>query len=149
MAATPLPPRDGNCIFCKIVDGILPCHKIHEDEHTIAFMDIFPLSPGHALVIPKDHHPDLYSMPDDLLGPVMRTTRRVALAMAKGQGPDGMNLFQANGVAAGQTVFHFHMHILPRRTGDGVISAEHGKRPGDHAMLAREAEMLRGILAEL
>lgn len=149
MATKPHPLRDTECIFCKIVDGILPCHKIHEDEHTVAFMDIFPLSPGHALVIPKDHHPDLYSMPDHLLGAVMTTTRKVALAMAKAQGPDGMNLFQANGVAAGQTVFHFHMHILPRRSGDGVISTEHGQRPGDHAVLAREAERIRGILAEL
>lgn len=149
MAKSPLPPRDADCIFCKIVAGELPCHKVHEDEHTIAFMDIFPACPGHVLVIPKDHHPDLLAMPDDLLGPVMETSRRVALAIAKSQGPDGMNLFQANGVAAGQTVFHFHMHILPRRTGDGVLSSEHGKRAGDHAMLAREAEALRGALADM
>lgn len=141
--------RDAECIFCKIVEGVLPCHKVHEDEHTLAFMDIFPLAPGHTLVIPKDHHPDLYAMTDRLLGPVMTTTRHVALGIAKAFGPDGVNLFQANGPAAGQTVFHFHMHILPRRVNDGVLAVNHGQRPGDHSVLARQAEQVRGALIDM
>jgi len=141
--------REPECIFCKIVDGVLPCHKVYEDEHTLAFMDIFPLSPGHALVIPKDHHPDLFAMTDALLGPVMTTVRKVAIAIAKAFGPDGVNLFQANGSAAGQTVFHFHMHILPRRFGDGVLATNHGQRPGDHTALAGEAQKVRGILSDM
>ncbi len=148
--AAPAPKlRDPDCIFCKIVEGVLPCHKVHEDDHTLAFMDIFPLAPGHTLVIPKDHHPDLFAMTDALLGPVLTATRHVAIGIAKAFGPDGVNLFQANGPAAGQTVFHFHMHILPRRAGDGVLAVNHGQRPGDHAALAREAEKVRGILSEM
>lgn len=149
MASDRQPVRNPDCIFCKIIDGVLPCHKVYEDDETLAFMDIFPLSPGHTLVVPKEHHPDLYAMPDHLTAAVMRTARRVALAMAQAIGPDGMNLFQANGPAAGQTVFHFHMHILPRRLGDGVISTEHGQRPGDHAIIAGQAEKIRGALAEM
>ncbi|MFA5121866.1 HIT family protein [Zavarzinia sp.] len=149
MASHPHPLRNAECIFCKIVAGEIPCHKVYEDDKTLAFMDIFPLSPGHTLVIPKDHHPDLFALPDDLGSPLMTTSRRVALAIAKAFGPDGVNLFQANGAAAGQTVFHFHLHILPRRKGDGVISTDHGQRPGDHAALAKEAEAVRAVLAEM
>lgn len=121
---------DPNCIFCKIVAGAIPCFKLHEDEHTIAFMDINPGNEGHALAIPKTHHPDVYAMPPALLGQVSQTAQRVAVAIKKTLEPDGLNLVQANGKGAEQSVFHFHLHILPRRIGD-ELKLNWGHRPGD------------------
>ncbi len=125
---------DPNCIFCKIVAGAIPCFKLHEDEHTIAFMDINPGNEGHALAIPKAHHTDLYAMPPALLGAVAATAHRVATAVKKTLEPDGLNLVQANGKGAEQSVFHFHLHILPRRIGDD-LKLNWGHTPGDMARI--------------
>jgi histidine triad (HIT) family protein len=137
---------DPDCVFCKIVAGTLPSFKLYEDEHTLAFMDINPIAPGHCLVIPKTHFANLFDGTDGPLAAVMTTTRRVATAVRAALQPDGMNLFQANGPAAGQTVYHFHMHILPRRTGDGLLRASHGMVAGDKDVIAANAERIRGKL---
>ena len=125
---------DPNCIFCKIAAGAIPCFKLHEDDKTLAFMDINPANPGHALAIAKEHWPDLYEMPPALLGPVIQTAQRVAAAVKKTVEPDGINLAQANGPGAGQSVPHFHIHILPRLNGD-ELKLNWGMKPGDTAAI--------------
>lgn len=109
-----------DCIFCKIAVGDIPCFKLLEDEATIAFMDINPVSPGHALIVHKAHHRDIYDIPEENLAAVARTTQTVARAVEKTLRPGGMNLLQCNGPAAKQSVLHFHMHVIPRHDGDGL-----------------------------
>ncbi len=114
-------PTDGSCIFCKIVAGQVPCFKLLEDDTTIAFMDINPVNAGHALAVAKGHWPTVDAIPADVLGNVARTAQRVAKAVFKELKPVGVNLLQANGEGAGQSVPHLHIHIMPRRANDGVI----------------------------
>ena len=108
-------PTDGNCIFCKIVAGQIPCFKLLEDDQTIAFMDINPVNPGHALAVAKGHWPTVDVIPPEVLGAVAKTAQRVAKAVTTELKPVGMNLLQANGAGAGQSVPHLHIHIMPRR----------------------------------
>ncbi len=130
------------CIFCRIVAGDIPSHKVYEDDTTLAFLDISPGSRGHTLVIPKQHAPDLISLSDDTLCAVARTTQHVAKLLFDVVKPDGMNILQNNGSPAGQTVFHYHVHLIPRWEGDHAVGLW---RPGttDHAALAQLAEELR------
>lgn len=137
--------QDSNCIFCKIVTGTIPSFKLYEDATTLAFLDINPGNPGHALVIPKAHAANLYASDDKDLAAVMATVRKVAIAVEKTVKPDGLNLLQANGPGAAQSVFHFHMHILPRRTGD-ELKMNWGLKPGDKAEIAALAEKIRANL---
>jgi len=111
---------DPECIFCKIVAGELPATKIDEDDRTIAFMDINPGTRGHALVIPKDHARDLLEIDPDDLAAVARMAQRVAKRMPDALGAEGVNLINSCGEAAWQTVFHFHLHVLPRYADDTV-----------------------------
>jgi histidine triad (HIT) family protein len=134
---------DPNCIFCKIVAGTIPSFKLHEDAHTLAFLDINPANPGHSLVIPKNHAPNLIASDDADLAKVMVTVRRVASAVDKTLKPYGINLLQANGPGAAQSVFHFHMHIVPRAKDDGLMM-NWTPKPGDKAALAALAERIRG-----
>jgi histidine triad (HIT) family protein len=136
---------DPNCIFCKIVAGTIPCFKLFEDDETIAFLDINPGNDGHALAIPKAHHPDVYSLPPALIGAVARTAQRVAVAVRKALKPDGVNLVQANGKGAEQSVFHFHLHVLPRRVGDD-LKLNWGHRPGDMARIKEIYEKVLGAM---
>ena len=112
--------RDPDCVFCKIVAGAIPCHRLLEDATTLAFLDIHPANPGHALVIPKAHAPDLIASRDEDLAAAMASARRVARAIQTALKPDGINIVQANGPGAAQSVFHLHIHVLPRRNGDGL-----------------------------
>lgn len=136
---------DPNCVFCKIVAGQIPCFRLYEDERTLAFMDINPGNPGHALAIAKEHWENLAAMPAPLLGPVLATAQRVAKAIETALRPDGINLLQANGPGAAQSVFHFHVHVLPRRAGDGMKLVWPVKNP-PREELARNAELLRAAL---
>jgi histidine triad (HIT) family protein len=136
---------DPNCIFCKIVAGTIPCFKLYEDGATLAFLDINPVNAGHALVIPKQHAANLFESADADLAAVMATIRRVATAVEKTVKPDGINLLQANGPGAAQSVFHFHMHIIPRVQGDD-LKMNWGLKPGDKAALAALAEKIRASL---
>jgi len=108
------------CIFCRIARGEAPAQIIWEDEQTMAFLDIAPVARGHTLVIPRRHYRDLMSVPDEELAAVMATAKRVARALMEGLGATGVNVLHASGVAAGQSVFHFHLHLIPRREGDGL-----------------------------
>jgi histidine triad (HIT) family protein len=121
---------DTNCIFCKIVAGEIPCFKLYEDDLTLAFMDINPGNEGHALVIPKEHWEDIYAIPSALAGATMQTVKKIAEAVNETLSPYGMNLVQANGKGAAQSVFHFHMHVLPRAK-DDELKLNWGLRPGN------------------
>jgi histidine triad (HIT) family protein len=109
---------DEDCIFCKIVAGELPAEVIQEDEHTIALMDINPWTRGHALVIPRNHSKDLLEISDEDLAHTAAAAKRLAAMMQDRLGADGVNLLNALGSAAWQTVFHFHIHVIPRYEDD-------------------------------
>lgn len=135
-----------DCIFCKIVAGVIPSHKLAEDDLTLAFMDINPAHPGHSLVIAKEHAADLFAVSPAALQAVALTAQRVARAVQEAVRPDGLNLLQANGPGAAQSVGHFHMHVLPRRLGD-ELAMNWGLRPGDGDEIARLAERIRALLS--
>lgn len=141
-------PHDPDCIFCKIIAGDIPCLKVWEDDETLAFMDINPGNTGHALAIPKAHYPNLFETPADILAPTIATARRVARAVQAAIAPDGINMVQANGEGAGQSVFHLHLHILPRRNGDG-LTMNWGHVPGDmEEIKAAYAKVLAAMESE-
>ncbi|QDU71663.1 HIT family protein [Mucisphaera calidilacus] len=110
----PTPPPDPDCIFCRIVAGDIPCHKLHKDEHTLAFLDINPTAPGHTLLIPKAHNARLDEMPGETMAKLGAVLPRLAGAVAGAVGAPGYNILQNNGAEAGQAVFHVHFHIIPR-----------------------------------
>ena len=138
-------PTDGACIFCKIVAGQIPCFKLLEDDLTIAFMDINPVNPGHALAVAKGHWPTVDVIPPDVLAAVARTAQRIAKASMTVLKPAGVNLVQANGAAAGQSVPHLHIHIMPRRPGDDV-SLNWEPTPGDKAAIEAIYKKLKAAL---
>ena len=104
---------DSGCIFCSIVRGEVPCYKVYEDGDVIAFLDIEPISEGHTLVVPKKHCSDIYDIPNDLLCKVMTAARKIAMGYRSSLGAKAVNLLNASGMEAGQTVFHFHVHVVP------------------------------------
>jgi histidine triad (HIT) family protein len=134
---------DPDCIFCKIVAGDLPAQIVDEDELTIAFMDIAPATRGHALVIPRAHAADLLSVDREDLGAVALACQRLAAHAKERLGADGVNLLNSCGRAAWQTVFHFHIHVIPRYQDDPLrlpwVPAE-----GDQAQIAAAAQELSG-----
>ncbi|GHU43200.1 histidine triad protein [Clostridia bacterium] len=105
---------DQNCIFCKIITGKIPSKKIYEDEDFLVILDVNPASKGHALILPKEHYANLYELPEDLAAKTMLLAKKMAEHMTKKLSCDGFNLIQNNGEVAGQTVFHFHLHLIPR-----------------------------------
>ncbi len=109
-----------SCIFCKIMKGEIPSTKIYEDEHTFAFLDISPVNPGHTLVIPKKCAKDLLELDDGTIAKLFSSARKVAGAVKKGMKADGLNIGVNNGEAAGQVIFHAHVHIIPRFKNDGL-----------------------------
>ena len=138
-------PTDATCVFCKIVRGGLPCFKLLEDESTIAFMDINPVNPGHALAVAKGHWPTIDTIPPEILAAVARTAQRVAEAVLRELKPHGVNLLQANGEGAGQSVPHLHVHIMPRRPGDGVL-LNWQEKPGDMKEIEAVYKRLKAAL---
>jgi histidine triad (HIT) family protein len=114
-------------IFSKIVLGEIPSTPVYEDENTLAFMDINPAAKGHTLVICKAEHPSMLDVPPEILAAVAHTTQRVARAIVAALKPDGFNIVQNNGAAAGQVVFHYHVHIVPRWQGDNVSPFSRGQ----------------------
>lgn len=113
--------KNDNCIFCKLAAGDIPTNSLYEDDKFRVILDLAPATKGHALILPKDHFANLYEIPDETAGEVMRLAKKMAVVMTEKLGCDGFNLLQNNGEAAGQTVFHFHMHLIPRYAGDGKI----------------------------
>lgn len=108
-----------DCIFCKIAKGEIPSKTIYEDEEFRVILDLGPATRGHALILPKKHADNLYELSDETAASAMKLARKMALLMREKLHCDGLNLVQNNGAAAGQTVSHFHVHIIPRYEGDG------------------------------
>jgi len=134
-----------DCIFCKIIAGEIPCFKLYESDDTLAFMDINPANEGHALVIPKEHFADVQAVSNAAISSTVITAKMIAAAIEKTLSPDGINLLQCNGPAAAQSVLHFHMHVLPRRTGD-ELKLNWGLEPGDMDAIGKLAERIRANL---
>jgi len=133
------------CVFCKIRDGKIPSMKIDEDARTLTFMDINPLAAGHCLVVTKNHAATIFESDMKDLEAAVATAKRVALAIREALRPDGLNLLQANGAAAFQSVPHFHLHLIPRWADDGK-GFDWKLVPGDREAIAKTAERVRGAL---
>ena len=112
--------RDDNCIFCKIANGEIPSATLYEDEDFRVILDLGPATKGHALILPKNHFANLFEIPEDMDAKAFILAKKIAKKMKDVFGCDGVNIVQNNGVAAGQTVFHFHIHLIPRYEGDQV-----------------------------
>ena len=121
-----------DCLFCKIINGDIPCEKVYDDENTFAFLDIKPVNPGHTLVVPKAHYTNAIEAPEEVMIQMMRTVKKVSHMLKEGLGVQDFNLAMNNGAHAGQVIFHAHIHIIPRHKGDGY-ELWHGKEypPGE------------------
>ena len=118
-----------DCVFCRIVAGQIPSTRVYEDADALAFMDIGQVNPGHVLVAAKAHAENIYALDDGAAGAAFRAAARVARAIRDAFSPAGLSVYQANGKAAGQTVFHFHIHLVPRHDGDGMALSWPVKNP--------------------
>lgn len=125
---------DDNCIFCKIAAGEIPSETVYEDEQFRAILDLGPASAGHTLILPKAHFKDVTEISDEYAANVLKVAAKLGKAMKKGLGCEGFNLVQNNGEAAGQTVMHFHMHVIPRYAG------------GEDMILRKKADSTMGVL---
>jgi histidine triad (HIT) family protein len=132
---------DRNNVFAKVLRGELPSHKIYEDEDTLAFLDIMPRSDGHALVITKEEACDLFDVSPEALAKLMAVVQKLAPLIKDAMGADGVLIAQFNGAAAGQTVFHLHVHIIPRK--EGTELKPHAGKMADQATLAATAEKIK------
>eukprot|EP00276_Gloeochaete_wittrockiana_P009695 CAMPEP_0184646168 /NCGR_PEP_ID=MMETSP0308-20130426/2804_1 /TAXON_ID=38269 /ORGANISM="Gloeochaete witrockiana, Strain SAG 46.84" /LENGTH=148 /DNA_ID=CAMNT_0027075901 /DNA_START=237 /DNA_END=683 /DNA_ORIENTATION=- len=140
-------PTDPDCIFCKIVKGSIPCSKLYEDEHVIAFLDINPVADGHALIVPKAHYVTLPETPGAVAGACMSVAPKIADAILKAVGVEAFNILQNNGKAAGQAVMHVHFHIIPRKpTERGQF---HYSWPAQSLDATRRDELIKIVTSEL
>lgn len=120
--------KDENCIFCKIANGEIPSNTLYEDERYRVILDLGPAAKGHALILPKEHYADLYELPEESCGEVLKIAKKMAVRMKEKLGCTGLNLVQNNGESAGQTVRHFHVHLIPRYDdGSRIVSWTPGK----------------------
>lgn len=117
-----------NCIFCKIANGEIPSYTIYEDETFRVILDLNPASPGHMLILPKQHYENLYELPEETAAAAMVLAKRLAAAAREALHPDGLNIIQNNGAAAGQSVMHYHLHVIPRYKGVGSFEPWEGKK---------------------
>ncbi|MBQ8084865.1 MAG: HIT family protein [Lachnospiraceae bacterium] len=123
--------KKDDCIFCKIANGEIPSTTIYEDDDFRVFFDIAPASKGHCLIVPKEHFDNVFEMNEETAGKLFVLATKVARSLKKELNLEGLNIVQNNGTIAGQTVFHFHMHMIPRYTGDTVNV---GWKPGEADM---------------
>lgn len=135
--------RKDNCIFCKIIGGEIPSHVLYEDEQFKVILDVNPATKGHALILPKEHYANLYELPEETAADAMKLAQRMMRKMTEKLDCDGFNIVQNNGEAAGQTVFHFHMHLIPRYKNDGEILKYIAGDPGPE-----ELERIKKTLTE-
>jgi len=135
---------DPNNIFAKILRGEAPCIKVYEDDHTLSFMDVMPQAVGHTLVVPKAPAQDLLDLPEDMAGPLMETTQKIAKAVKGALKPTGVLIAQLNGAAAGQTVFHLHFHVIPRE--EGLDLKLHAREMADLDELQQIADKIKAAL---
>ena len=135
--------RDDNCIFCKLANGVFPTNSIYEDEDFNVILDLGPATKGHALILPKEHYKNLYEIPDETAAKAMKLAKKMAIHMTDKLGADGFNLLQNNNEIAGQTVYHFHMHLIPRYEDDGQSIKFVAGKP-----TAEELTAIKEMLAE-
>lgn len=135
--------KKDDCIFCKLANGIIPTNSIYEDEDFNVILDAAPATKGHALILPKEHADNLYELPEETAAKVLVLAKRLATKMTEKLGCDGFNIVQNNGTVAGQTVFHFHMHLIPRYNNDGQKIAWEPQN-----VEAEELKNTKDILAE-
>jgi histidine triad (HIT) family protein len=138
----------GECVFCKIRDGQIPSMKIYEDEATLAFMDINPLNTGHCLVVTRHHAATIWDAEVEDLQAAIATAQKVASALVAAVKPDGLNMLQANGAAAFQSVPHFHLHLIPRWVRDGK-GFDWKLVPGDREQITKVGERVRAALGDV
>ena len=136
---------DNENIFAKILRGELPAHAVFEDEQTLAILDVMPQADGHTLILPRSPARDFFDLDDQYCTAVLRTARKVAAAVRQAFGADGIRIMQLNGEAAGQTVFHYHLHLIPCHAETSLRS--HARGMADPALLADHAEKIRAALA--
>ena len=129
-----------DCIFCQILAGDAPCYAVHETRYTKTFLDIFPAAPGHCLIVTKQHFADIFDATPDAIAMVGHVSTLIANSLKQELQCDGVGVFQLNGAAAGQTVFHYHMHVIPRNEGDDLTI--HSRMPGEPDELQAMAERL-------
>lgn len=113
--------KDCNCIFCKIIEGSIPSSVVYEDDDFKAILDIAPSHKGHTIVLPKYHAANIFELPDTVAAKALPVVKKVATAIKEATTCDGVNILQNNGEAAGQSVFHLHIHVVPRFEGDGIL----------------------------
>lgn len=136
--------KDPNCIFCKIANGEIPSRTLYEDEKFRVIMDLGPATRGHSLILPKEHYANLYEIPEDLAADAAKLAKKLAIRMTEKLGADGFNIIQNNNEAAGQTVPHYHVHLIPRYQNDGQhILWNPGELPAEEM-----DEILNAILAD-
>lgn len=133
------------CIFCKIIANQIPSHKVYEDDYVLAFLDIKPNHPGHTLVIPKEHFENIYSVPAEIFARMTVVAQKIAVALKQSLECDGVNIAMNNEKDAGQVIFHAHIHVIPRYTGDGFVLFP----PGDYANGTQAQEIALQLRKEL
>ena len=133
-----------DCVFCSIVEGTTPAWRVDEDDTAVAFLDIGQATPGHTLVVPKRHASDIWTLSEDEAAALMRSVHRVAERLRGALQPAGMNVTQANGSAAGQEVFHYHVHLVPRYEDDGLRPPWTSTRPTPGELSAVLERIVRG-----
>ena len=133
--------KDENCIFCKILAGEIPSTAVYEDDDLKAILDVNPAARGHVIILPKNHAANIYELPDEDASKIMMVAKKIATAIEKAYHCDGVNILQNNGEAAGQTVFHLHVHVIPRFKGDTVnIGWKQGDMPEDLDAICKEIQ---------
>ena len=133
-----------SCLFCKIIAGEIPCTKVYEDDTVLAFLDIHPVNIGHTLVIPKAHHANLYETPDETLAHMMPVVKKLSIAVKGALNADGINIEMNNDPVAGQIIFHSHLHIVPRFSGDGFTHWR-GARGYNEGEVAEVSEKIKNF----
>ncbi|MDX1504438.1 MAG: HIT family protein [Spongiibacter sp.] len=134
-----------DCIFCQIIAGNAPAHEIYRDDELICFLDVAPATPGHCLIVPLRHHDDIFSMSEEEVAQIGRFARRFAPVLKQVCAADGIGVHQLNGAASGQTVFHYHCHLIPGYTGQ--TPRIHGREPASAEQLGELAGRLRRAFA--
>ena len=137
-----------DCVFCRIVRGELAASKVYEDDDTLVIMDIQSVNPGHMLVLSKPHRSNIYALEDTLAGALFRTAARMARTVKQELGCEGVTLLQTNEIAGNQTVFHFHIHVLPRWTDDGMALSWPAKNPPRKALEEMAVRLRRALATE-
>lgn len=132
------------CVFCKIINGEIPANIIYENDKVLAFLDIKPISRGHTLIVPKKHYGDIYDITEDYLKEVVAAAKKISGAVKRGLGAEGVNILHASGVAAQQSVFHFHIHLVPRYRNDGLNTWPRSKYKGED--FEGVAEEIRSVI---